>query len=386
MHSRFSIRAAAFVLGAFALVGCNDIGPDLPTFLTKPTQMNDSRPFVDLSLGDSHSCGLQADGQVFCWGLNTQGQSGNGVTGESAVGDPRLVIGGVLFSSISAGGSHTCGISKGGITMCWGNNVGGQLGVANSSIARFEPTPVSGGHTFIQVSASTFAHTCGLKANGEVWCWGFNENGQLGTGNLTNSIAPVQVGGGIKFTRISAGGAHTCGIAADSSAYCWGRNDRGQIGDGTNDQRLIPTKVATTTKFIRLALGLAHTCALADNGHPYCWGDNVVGAVGDGTTTARSSPSLVTGVTFVDIVAGERHNCGIDDSGGVRCWGFNNAGPLGDGTTDMRTEPVPLFTAVVFKKIAAGAYHTCGISTADVTYCWGDNYAFQLGSIGSPEG
>jgi alpha-tubulin suppressor-like RCC1 family protein len=384
MHSRFPLRALAIVFGAVALFSCSDNGPDLPTFLTKPTQINGTRTFVDLSLGDFHSCGLQADGQVFCWGLNTQGQSGNGVPGGTGSNVPRVIIGGALFSSISAGGNHTCGINVDKTTMCWGNNVGGQLGVG-SNIDKFEPAPITGGHLFIQVSASTFGHTCGLKANGEVWCWGVNDNGQLGTGNLITQNVAVLVGGGVKFTSISSGGAHTCGISADSSVYCWGRNDRGQVGDGTNLQRLIPTKVAVPTKFIKVAGGLAHTCALSDNGDPYCWGDNVVGALGDGTTDSRNTPSLVAGTpAFVDIVAGERHTCGLDASGTVLCWGFNNAGALGDGTTETRTSPVALFSTVVFKKIAAGAYHTCGISTTNLTYCWGDNYTFQLGTNGTP--
>jgi alpha-tubulin suppressor-like RCC1 family protein len=382
-HSSFR---ALLLVAAVAVAGCNDAGPELPTFILQPVQINGSRVFVDLSLGDFHSCGLQADGEVFCWGLNTQGQSGNGVPGGTGSNVPRVIIGGALFSSISAGGNHTCGINKDGTTMCWGNNVGGQLGVGTNQ-DKFEPAPVQGGHLFIQVSASTFGHTCGLKANGEAWCWGVNADGQLGTGNLVNQNVPVQVGGNIKFTSISSGGAHTCGITVDSSAYCWGRNDRGQVGDGTNTPRLIPSKVSAPLKFIQLAAGLAHTCALSETGDAYCWGDNVVGALGDGTTDSRSTPSLVSGAPpFVSIVSGERHSCGVDEGGAVLCWGYNDSGALGDGTRDIRTSPVPLASTVTFKKLAAGAYHTCGITTSNLTYCWGSNYTFQLGVSDQPEG
>lgn len=383
MICRSPLRFIAAV-GAFALAGCMNNEPAADTFITKPVAINGTRTFVELSLGDLHSCGRQADGQVFCWGSNNAGQSGNGVPGGTASNVPRVLIGGALFSSISAGGVHTCGINVDGLTMCWGNNQVGQLGVGSNQ-DKFEPAPTIGSHQFIQVSASTFNHTCGLKANGEVWCWGLNENGQLGIGNHTNQVIPTQVGGGVKFISISSGGAHTCGIATDSSAYCWGLNSRGQIGDGTNTERQIPTKVAAPLKFKQIASGLAHTCALAENGDPYCWGDNVVGALGDGSLNSRSSPGPVSSApAFESLVSGERHTCGLDSGGNVLCWGFNNAGALGDGTTETKTEPVSLFTTVKFKQLAAGAYHTCGISITNVTYCWGDNFTFQLGVSDAP--
>src|SRR6185436_13349761 len=103
-----------------------------------------------------------------------------------------------LFASVTAGGDHSCGILLDGTTMCWGNNVGGQLGVG-SDIGRFDPTLVSGHHTFIQISASTVAHTCALKANGEAWCWGQGDFGRLGNGTLVQQNSPTLVGGGIKF-------------------------------------------------------------------------------------------------------------------------------------------------------------------------------------------
>lgn len=383
-HPTFMIRRSLFrilpvVLGLTVVLSCADVGPDLPTVFPKPLRVNGNNTFTDLSLGDFHSCGLQANGQAFCWGLNAQGQSGNGISGGAGVNTPTIVIGGYLFSSLSAGGNHTCGITLGGTTMCWGNNVGGQLG-SGSTINQFEPAPVAGGHAFIQVSSSTVGHTCGLKTNGEVWCWGVGDSGRLGNGLQAQQNSPVKVGGGVKFISISAGGAHTCGIAADSSAYCWGLNSRGQLGEGTTTDRSIPTKASTTVRFKQIAAGLAHTCALSENGDAYCWGDNVVGALGDGTFNSKSVPTPIDGVfTFETIAVGERHACGLDATGVVRCWGYNEFGSLGDGTIETRTTPVALFGTTTFKKIAAGAYHTCGISVTNLAYCWGNNYGYQLG-------
>ncbi len=383
MIRRTSLRLFAAVL-VVAAVGCNDTTQEDVAYVSTPTLINGTHAFVELTGGDFHTCGLHADGAALCWGINTQGQSGNGVSGNAGVNVPTVVIGGFVFTSISAGGAHTCGILSSGLTSCWGNNVGGQLG-NGGTIDRFEPSPVTGDHVFIQISSSTVAHTCGLKANGEVWCWGQGQYGRLGDGTGLNRLVPTLVGGNVKFTSISSGGAHTCAISADSSAYCWGLNSRGQIGDGTTGDRSIPAKVSSPLKFIAISAGLAHTCALADNGDPYCWGDNVVGALGDGTFDSRSTPVAVeNGPNFVSLVSGERHTCGLDVSGSVLCWGYNDRGTLGDGTTITRNTPVVLNKSIKFKKLAAGAYHTCGISVAGQTYCWGDNYGFQLGVPDQP--
>ena len=363
------------------LAGCNDITPPEETSRPTPVAVLGNKTFVDLALGDFHSCGLQANGEAFCWGTNTQGQSGNGASGDEAIGSPMVVLGGFIFSSLTAGGSHTCGIQTSGITVCWGNNEGGQLGV-NSTQSKAEPTPITGEHLFTQISASTIGHTCGIKADGEAWCWGIGEFGRLGDGTTTQRNAAVLVSGGLQFKSISTGGGHTCGLTSNGTAYCWGRNEEGQLGDGTNTNRLTPVPVATTIKFKQIASGLVHTCALDTNGNPYCWGDNVAGALGDGTLISKNGPVPVEGGgNFASIAVGERHACGLTSDGIVQCWGYNLLGSLGDGTlTAVRTQPVSLVNPIAFKKIAAGAYHTCGISVSNITYCWGENSYHQLGA------
>jgi alpha-tubulin suppressor-like RCC1 family protein len=373
------LRSLIAICATATLVSCADTTPPEDTWATRPTQVNGTNVFTSLALGDVHSCGLLENGHALCWGLNSQGQSGNGVSGGAGVDIPAPVIGGFTFASLSAGGAHTCGILTSGLTYCWGNGEGGQLGT-NSTVARFEPAPITGEHLFTQISSSTAAHTCGIKANGEAWCWGFGQYGRLGNGATTQRNVPTLVSGGLTFTSISAGGGHTCGLVTDGSAYCWGLNSRGQLGDGTFTDRSVPVLVSTTIKFKQVAAGVAHTCALSEQGDPYCWGDNVAGALGDGTFESKAVPTPVEGgFNFNSIVVGERHACGLTPENTALCWGYNNAGALGDGTLITRTTPVTLFSAIAFKSLAAGGYHTCGISVTNQTYCWGDNYGFQLG-------
>ena len=88
------------------------------------------------------------------------------------------------------------------------------------------------------------SHTCGITGAGIAYCWGDNSKGQLGDGSVSQRLAPVAVGGGHGFGGISAGNWHTCGVTPGLVAYCWGDNQYGALGDGTQTNRLLPAKVA----------------------------------------------------------------------------------------------------------------------------------------------
>jgi alpha-tubulin suppressor-like RCC1 family protein len=92
---------------------------------------------------------------------------------------------------------------------------------------------VSVGLTFQSVSAG-FTHSCGVTTPGDAYCWGWNLRGQLGDGTNTDSNVPVEVSGGLTFQSVSAGGAHSCGVTPAGDAYCWGRNFAGQLGNGAS--------------------------------------------------------------------------------------------------------------------------------------------------------
>lgn len=365
-----------------AAAGCRETTEPEITTRPLPAPILGNTLFADLALGDYHSCGLTSGGEVYCWGSNSQGQSGNGLSAEEAIGAPMVVLGGYIFQSLTAGGAHTCGILVSGGSMCWGNNTVGQLGVGGSSTAdQVLPAPVSGGHEFMMLSASTTAHTCGITTAGETWCWGENNYGRLGDGSEFNRSTPVLVSGNLQFASIAAGGAHTCALTADGTAYCWGLNLRGQVGDGTNINRLVPTAVATALKFTKIYAGLSHTCGLTDVNVAWCWGDNIGGALGDGTVVSKNTPVMVSGgEEFRTLALGERHGCGITVDGPTVCWGFNGFGGLGDGTYTTRLTPVAVSSPALFTKIAAGSYHTCGLTASGTTYCWGENGTHQLGA------
>ncbi len=208
-----------------------------------PAAVSGDFSFASISTAGFHVCGLTAAGETLCWGSNQDGQLGNPDSDGSA---PQTVAGALAFQVISAGISHTCGVTTGDAAYCWGKNDLGQLGDSTGS-RRTEPTVVSGGATnYVDISAGG-AFSCGLRASGEIWCWGFNENGQLGAGapqicssetqtgvirSFPCSLYPIQGGGGLLFTQISSNTQHTCGLGTDDKLYCWGLGERGQLGNG----------------------------------------------------------------------------------------------------------------------------------------------------------
>jgi alpha-tubulin suppressor-like RCC1 family protein len=132
---------------------------------------------------------------------------------------------------ISAGLMHTCALTVQGAAYCWGLNADGQLGNGGNANSP-TPVPVAGGLTFEAISAGWW-HTCALTATGAAYCWGLNFHGQLGDGsNATTLAVPAPVAGSLTFDDLAAGGHHTCAITPSRMTYCWGSNSSGQLADG----------------------------------------------------------------------------------------------------------------------------------------------------------
>lgn len=247
-------------------------------------------PFREVSAGGiMHSCAIDYSRIAWCWGSNDYGQLGDETT--DGVGSMRPSLG--HLNKISAGEYRTCAVTVDGVGYCWGDNSRGQVG-DGTTVNRFVPTPVLGGLHFVSISPGGPTHTCGLTTSGAAYCWGSNVLGKLGDGTTTNRLTPVAVGGGMVFTALSVGaGNQTCGLTASGAAYCWGINDDGQLGDGTTITRASPTAVAGGLAFVQLSTGTGHTCGVTVDGVAYCWGNNANGQLGDGGTRPRLVPTAV---------------------------------------------------------------------------------------------
>jgi alpha-tubulin suppressor-like RCC1 family protein len=207
------------------------------------------------------------------------------------------------------------------------------------------------GNTVAEVATGDH-HSCARKDDGTLWCWGTNDDGELGDGTKTAHPTPVQVTAlGNAVAGVAAGFAHTCAIKNDGTLWCWGRNDRGQLGNGTTIGSASPVKVtALGTTVLAVSAGITHTCARRTNGYAYCWGANENGELGSDAPNDSSTPLQVTAVVLGSIVeeiaAGADYTCARNANGAVYCFGANTYGQLGDGTANPATMPTKVLLGV----------------------------------------
>lgn len=343
-----------------------------------------------LVAGEEHSCALRSDGQVACWGSNGSGRLGDGTT--TARANPTTVCangnlaGGnceplASIAALAAGGRHTCALQTDGRIQCWGDDNLGQTGNGVSGLFQAFANPVwvcssgstPGGDCTPLAGAASLAcgteHCCAIGADGRVQCWGTNARGQLGDGESATSRhwpAPVCTTGSVPCgannelqdaIALAAGALHTCALLQDGSVQCWGARD--QIGDGdgfTAPTAVNPVPVCTSGSsvdgtcsalgdVVAIAAGTWHSCALQASGSVVCWGWNWLGALGNGQQSVaevRRNPVEVCRSGSTDggdcapltdvaaIAAGAQYSCALIGSGGMQCWGNGGQGQLGD--------------------------------------------------------
>ncbi len=223
--------------------------------------------------GGSHTCALKNSGEVFCWGDNYYDQLGNGTTGSSVV--PTQVSDLSSIEQISAGQFNSCALGSDSKVWCWGSNTFHLLDETSKSFLK--PVEMKLLTDTLTVNVGAF-HACALNKSGQVHCWGENDlsTGCLGISPVTvqNSHVPILVAGLPEVAALGVGSVHNCALTTAGDVYCWGKNQEGQLGNGTTDHSFTPVKALFPEgkKVVALAVGQIENCALTDDNTVWCWG------------------------------------------------------------------------------------------------------------------
>ena len=331
---------------------------------------------ISVAGGQYHSVALRSDGSVWAWGLNGNGQLGNGSTTASST--PVQVTGlPTTVTAIAAGGYFSLALLSNGTVWAWGSNNSGQLGNGTTTDSSI-PVQVSGLTGVTSITGGVY-HALAVRSDGTLWAWGYNVDGQLGNGTTTNSTTPVQVGlGGV--VAIAAAGFHSVATRSDGTVWAWGLNGNGELGNGTTTNSTTPVQVSGLSRVTALAAGGYHSLALRSDGTVWVWGYNGYGQLGNGTVSDSSTPVQVPGLGgVVALTAGFLHSVAARSDGTVWAWGLNGNGQLGNGTTTNATTPVQVSIGGV-TAIGVGGYHSLLARNDGTLWACGLNGNGQLGN------
>lgn len=440
----------------------NEMGDNLDPLFVGSVAGDGVTPFTfkSIGLGTAHACGVLNDDKIKCWGNNGAGTNGGGKLGVGLAdwiswGEELSQIGENLKyveinstdipADVQAGGYMSCGLfhpsgaSTNKIVKCWGDHAYVAQGDTGSNThigdAQYEVRDlpaidfgVTSGVYVSQLSVG-FAHSCALLDNGEAYCWGDNNYGQIGintqkdwVNSYTNFVgdddnevgASFQkvIDNGVSITQISAGRDHTCALFSNNRVKCWGWGSNGELGDGnegythkrgnsSGDMEALSfinvgTTDGTTPRNVKMIkAGSDHTCViLADNNQVKCFGKNNYGQLGLGNTDNKvwgselgdnlAEVDLGTGLSAKDLYLGEDFTCAILNNDQIKCWGRNHQGQLGYehanniGDDAGEVAAAPTVNLGTFRSAVAfsGGYSNVGVCVLldnNEVKCWGSN-------------
>lgn len=349
---------------------------------------------------------VQPVGGLSCWGWNVFGQLGSAQNvGSNTPNDAPLALASLAGGVVAIGGGygHTCALLSDNSVSCWGRNNAGQLGYSTNygtDNANITPAAVVGLGLDNVALAVGYSHTCALSSAGNVYCWGANGAGQLGTSVAVtpSTYTPMQVQGLTNVTAIAAGGDHTCALTRAGGVKCWGSNVYGQLGNnngsGASTPIIVPQDVqGLTSEVDSIVAGAFHTCALLRTGAVKCWGRNWFGQLGSTTNSGSSGnpnptpldvQTLSSGVQGIS--AGFYFTCATMADGSAKCWGFNQNGQL--GVAAYPTGPGPYSVPGTVQTLNPGDViygvnsmgSSCALLSTGGGKCWGWNLYGQLGN------
>ncbi len=346
-----------------------------------------------VSAGSQHS-GLVVDGGVIVWGRDHLGQLGLGAApdggsslpaGSTTVGVRVPSLSGVV--SLAFGGISSLALTADGRVFAWGDNGDGQLGQGASADGGvqtgnlFEPRPVPGLTGAVAASLG-FAHALVLLRDGSVQAFGSNASGQLGDGSTTSRSVALPVSGLTEVVQLAGGSQHSVALRRDGTVWVWGRNAYGNLGNGAADTQAhpVPTAVPGLKAVVQVATGRDHVVALLSDGTARTWGLNASGQLGDGTKLNAAAPVVVVGLSgAVEVGANGNMSFARLANGTAVAWGQNGNGSLGVGDTEEHLTFASVKAPGTLRQLAIGNLHGLALDATSTLWSWGWNFRGTLG-------
>ena len=329
------------------IFGCGDNERGQLTF--EQTAMSWVQINVKLSKLGSNGVALDDEGNIWSWKIN----------GDGTKQIPTQITNGTQYIQVQGG---SLALDSDGNIWTWGNNGNGQLGNGQSGGNVSSPIQITTGTKYIQIAGGS-SHCIALDESGNIWTWGYNNQGQLGNGEKgTNVLVPTKVTSGTKYVQIATGSLHSLALDEEGNIWTWGINSDGQLGNGESgysNNVLIPTQVTTGTKYIQIEGRGSNSIALDEKGNIWTWGSNSSGQLGNGESgyfkNVVTPTQITNGIQYTKISGGS--SClALDSEGNIWVWGSNTAGELGDGTGANVTQPKKLELGIKVKEIVAGSF------------------------------
>lgn len=368
-------------------------GDNTTTSRSSPVQIG-TDSWAMISSGITGATGIRADGTMWTWGVGTSGRLGDGTT---VTKSSMVQIGSGTWRDVSVAALHTLAINNDYKLFAWGDNTYGQLG-DGTTVNKSSPVQI-GTDSWTIVStggvAASFATSGGIKPDGSLWMWGYNQQGQVGDSTTINRSSPVQIGTENSWKILSAGYA-SAAITTDDYMYTWGNGAQGALGNGATVNvwrpRLINFAKYEKTKWSNVTAGLSYMLGVRkETGELYAWGAATNGQLGDGQASlGKSSPTLVVGeyrdVKVQRAAIGANHTLYLANTGVVWANGGHGAGQLGDGTYEIntsayRSSPVQIGSGKNdFIDVEASQYASYGLDASGGMWAWGSNLYGELGT------
>jgi alpha-tubulin suppressor-like RCC1 family protein len=408
--------------------GTSVIGDGTTTARISPTAVSTSISnwnYVADGVSGSHYAAISSNGALYTWGINANGQLGDGTTVNKS---SPVKIGSESWTRVAVAGSHTIGVLANGALYVWGVNTGGQLG-DGTTVPKSSPVKI-GSESWTEVAGGSL-NSYAIRNDGTLYSWGSATNGMLGNNEdiLVNRSSPVQVAG--SWSKITCSDSHVFAVNSTGSLFGWGNNSIGQvgiqsgesfalkkttswskiavgafgiaasggtmlatnstgilfgwginnngvIGDGTTINKSSPVQIGSQSWQFIACGGFAPSAAIHSNGALFMWGPNSLGQLGDGTTVGKSSPVKIGSESWSLVSINGSHCVGILANGALYAWGSGVSGILGDGTTVSKSSPVKI-GAQSWLTVAAGLNHSVGVLSNGALYVWGLGTSGQIG-------